>query len=125
MNEPGKDQRLPGGLPAGPVNRPDAGPNRCGCADDAAVATRRRVIFESATQDTDSPGWRRLLTLIDMAAADGREVFQPFVEMSFEERHQVVTLPPTIAKLTRVRKLILYNTSLVRLPPEIGAMSNL
>jgi hypothetical protein len=45
--------------------------------------------------------------------------------MSFDERHQVVTLPPTIATLTEVRKLVLYNTSLVRLPPEIGAMTNL
>ncbi|BEL05788.1 hypothetical protein Q0Z83_039790 [Actinoplanes sichuanensis] len=83
------------------------------------------MAFDAMPQDTDSPGWRRLLTLIDEAAADGREVFQPFTEMSFDERLKVVTLPPTIAKLTEVRRLVLYNTRLVRLPPEIGAMTNL
>jgi len=42
-----------------------------------------------------------------------------------EERRQVVTLPPTIAKLTNVRNLVLYGSNLVRIPPEIGAMRSL
>lgn len=45
--------------------------------------------------------------------------------MSAPERRQVVTLPPTIAELTAVRRLLLYGTNLVRLPPEIGAMTGL
>jgi hypothetical protein len=46
---------------------------------------------------------------------------KPFVELSGPERHQVVTLPPAVAKLTAVRHLVLYGTNLVRIPPEIGA----
>jgi hypothetical protein len=34
-------------------------------------------------------------------------------------------LPPAIAKLTEVKHLVLYGTNLVRIPPEIGAMSAL
>ena len=63
--------------------------------------------------------------LIDEAAADGRAVFKPFVELSAAERRQVVTLPPTIAQLTDVKHLVLYGTNLVRLPAEIGAMRSL
>ncbi|WP_245666061.1 leucine-rich repeat domain-containing protein [Actinoplanes subtropicus] len=63
--------------------------------------------------------------LIDEAAADGRAVFKPFTQMSPDERRQVVTLPPSIAGLTQVKHLVLYGTNLVRLPPQIGAMTSL
>lgn len=66
-----------------------------------------------------------MLALIDEAAADGREVFKPLVEMSPEERRQVITLPPSIAKLTAVKHLVLYGSNLVRLPAEIGALTSL
>lgn len=81
--------------------------------------------FHTDRQDTDSSGWRRLLDLIDQAATDGSTVFKPFVELSAAERRQIITLPPTIAKLTQVKHLVLYGTNLVRLPPEIGAMASL
>lgn len=85
----------------------------------------QRVTFHSDRQDMSSAGWRRLLELIDEAAADGREVFRPLVELAPSERADLVTLPPTIAKLTRVRHLALYGSPLVRIPPEIGAMASL
>jgi hypothetical protein len=66
-----------------------------------------------------------MLALIDEAAADGREVFKPLVEMSPEERRQVITLPRSIGKLTAVKRLALYRSNLVRLPAEIGAMASL
>jgi hypothetical protein len=47
------------------------------------------------------------------------------VELSGPERCQVVTLPSAMAKLTAVRHLVLYGTNLVRIPPEIGAMTSL
>ena len=50
-----------------------------------------------------------------VAYADGREVFRPLVEMSPEERRQVITLPPSVGKLTAVKHLVLYRSSLVRL----------
>ena len=96
----------------------------------AASITRRRrgrrgVSFHKEQQDTQAAGWLRLLALIDEAAADGREVFKPFVEMSAAERRQVITLPPAIGRLTAVKHLVLYGTNLVRIPPEIGAMTSL
>jgi len=65
------------------------------------------------------------LALIDEAATDGRKIFKPFVELPAAERHQVITLPPTITRLTAVTHLVLYGTNLVRIPPEIGAMTSL
>jgi hypothetical protein len=85
----------------------------------------RPVRFHGERQDTSLPGWRRLAELIDEAVADGREVFRPLVDLSPAEREDLVTLPPTIARLTRVKKLLLYGSPLVRIPPEIGAMASL
>ncbi|WP_424709753.1 leucine-rich repeat domain-containing protein [Kitasatospora acidiphila] len=89
------------------------------------MSNRRRVRFHSERQDTSATGWQHLLALIDEAAADGREVFRPLVEMSPHERRQIVTLPPTIVKLTAVKQFVLYGSNLVRIPPEIGAMTSL
>ncbi len=83
------------------------------------------VSFHKDTQDHAAAGWQRLLALIDEAAADGRTEFAPFTKMSAAERRQIITLPSTISKLTAVTRLVLYGTNLVRLPPEIGAMTNL
>ncbi|MEU9091598.1 hypothetical protein [Streptomyces sp. NPDC048428] len=63
--------------------------------------------------------------MIDEAADDGREEFRPLVELSAEERRQVITLPASIAKLTAVKHFVLYGSNLVRVPPEIGAMTSL
>ncbi len=38
---------------------------------------------------------------------------------------QIVTLPPSIAKLTAVKRLDLYGSNLIALPPEIGSMKRL
>lgn len=81
--------------------------------------------FHTERQDTSAPGWLRLLELIDEAAADGRTEFRPLAEMSAQERRQVITLPPTIAKLTAVERFVLYGSNIVRIPPEIGAMTSL
>ena len=85
----------------------------------------REVRFHRERQDTSAPGWLHMLALIDEAAADGREVFRPLVEMSPEERRQIITLPPSVGKLTAVKHLVLYRSNLVRLPAEIGAMASL
>lgn len=76
-------------------------------------------------QDTDSRPWHRLLELIDKAVADGRDEFSPGREMDPRDWSQIVTLPPTIAKLKCVKRLVLYGSSLARIPPEIGEMSAL
>lgn len=99
--------------------------DRCQCVGRSTATRPTTVSFHRDRQDTKAAGWRHLLTLINEAAADGRTVFKPFVELSGSERRQIVTLPPTIAKLTAVRRLVLYGTNLVRIPPEIGAMTSL
>ncbi len=103
-----------------------AGYATCSCFDQARVQVpAREVRFHRERQDTSAPGWLHMLALIDEAAADGREVFRPLVEMSPEERRQVITLPSSVGKLTAVKHLVLYRSNLVRLPAEIGAMASL
>ncbi|WP_235502400.1 MULTISPECIES: leucine-rich repeat domain-containing protein [unclassified Kitasatospora] len=97
----------------------------CACFDQVRVSNRRRVTFHQEQQDASSPAWQHLLAQIEEAAADGREEFRPLVEMSPQERRQIITLPPTIAKLTSVRHFVLYGSNLVRIPPQIGAMTSL
>ncbi|WP_205650375.1 leucine-rich repeat domain-containing protein [Actinoplanes solisilvae] len=107
--------------PSGPEPSRDS----CQCVGYSSATRPSEVDFHAERQDVEAPGWLHLLELIDEAAADGRPVFKPFVELSAAERRQVVTLPPTVAELTEVRHLVLYGTNLVRLPPEIGRMTRL
>jgi len=76
-------------------------------------------------QDTNCDAWKRLLDLVEQAARDGREEFAPQREMQPEDWEQIVTLPPSIAKLKSVKHLMLYGSHLVRIPPEIGGMTAL
>ncbi|MFD9127759.1 leucine-rich repeat domain-containing protein [Kitasatospora sp. NPDC059571] len=100
--------------------------DECRCLRPPRRRPRHRpTAFHREVQDTTAPGWLRLLDLVEEAAADGREVFAPLVELTPEQRRQVVTLPPTIARLTAVQHLDLYGSNLVRVPPEIGAMQSL
>ncbi|MEO3857984.1 hypothetical protein [Acrocarpospora sp. B8E8] len=103
------------------------GPARdhCRCVGHSVATRSATVSFHRDRQDTEAAGWQHLLALIDEAVADGRTVFKPFVDLSAPERRQIVTLPPAIAKLTAVKHLVLYGTNLVRIPPEIGAMTSL
>ena len=97
----------------------------CRCFDQTRRQLRARVGFHAERQDTSAAGWKRLLELVDEAAADGREEFRPLVDLSPEERRQIITLPQSIAKLTSVKRFVLYGSNLVRIPPEIGAMASL
>lgn len=108
----------------GPENQ---GPyiDRCECVAFDSTRPQKQTRFHDEVQDTSAPGWLRLLELIDQAATDGREVFKPLVELTAEQRRQVITLPPDIAKLKAVKHLNLYRSNLVRIPPEIGAMESL
>ena len=76
-------------------------------------------------QDAESDAWKRLLDLIEQAAEDGREEFAPASELGWEQWWTIVQLPRSIAKLKVVRRLYLYGSALVRIPPEIGELSAL
>jgi hypothetical protein len=98
----------------------------CHCLDPQdRKAKWSELKLHTEQQDTACPGWKRLMQLIEEAATDGREEFSPGREMTPEEWAQIVTLPPSIAKLKAVKHLILYGSSLVRIPPEIGEMASL
>jgi uncharacterized protein (TIGR02996 family) len=86
---------------------------------------RSEVKFHVETQDTECDAWKCLLDLIEQAAAEGRSEFAPLREMNLNDRRQIITLPPTIAKLKSVKRLYLYASHLVRIPAEIGEMSSL
>jgi hypothetical protein len=128
MNEEAPPPRVFGNRFADAVGPGDitAGYARCSCFDQYHVQEPGNgVRFHPERQDTSAQGWLHLLALIDEAAADGREVFRPLIQMSPEERRQVITLPSSIGKLTAVKQLVLYRSNLVRLPPEIGGMASL
>lgn len=76
-------------------------------------------------QDVSLPGWKALVELVEEAIRDRRETFAPRLQLGTDLWRQVVTLPPSIADLKHVKKLDLYRSSLVRIPPEIGGMESL
>ncbi len=98
----------------------------CRCFGDGYDARKRReTYFHLEAQDTECDPWRRLLDLVEEAAADGREDFAPLRGMGAAERSEILTLPPSIARLKVVKRLDLYGSYLVRIPPEIGEMAAL
>lgn len=107
--------------PAHSVQRPV-----CHCFDPCLGKMKwSELKIHQEQQDTSCSGWQRLNELIDDAIRDGREEFSPGRDMSPEEWAQITTLPTSIAKLKFVKHFILYGSSLVRIPPEIGEMESL
>jgi hypothetical protein len=96
----------------------------CNCFD-RGTGPWQEVRFHQQIQDTDCEAWKRLTDLVEQAAFNEREEFAPFRGMDAEKRAQIVTLPPSIAKLRSVRHLLLYGSFLVRIPREIGSMTSL
>jgi hypothetical protein len=97
--------------------------------DPAEYRSRQRALrnipLHRERQDTDCDAWKRLLELVEEAVLEEVEVFAPLERLKPGEEIEIVTLPPTIAKLKSVRGFYLLGSSLVRIPPEIGEMSNL
>ena len=54
----------------------------CDCFKRSGPSAWAETRFQSETQDTQSEGWTRLLELVEIAAADGREEFAPFFGMT-------------------------------------------
>ncbi len=76
-------------------------------------------------QDTSSSAWQQMLKLVEEASRDERKIFSPKESLGWEVWSQIITLPPTISNLKCVRKLDLYGSNLLSIPPEIGEMENL
>jgi uncharacterized protein (TIGR02996 family) len=110
-----------------PLPDDPSGGRGCKCLYAGGPERRKRSLpfFHREAQDTECDAWKRLLDLVEEATADGREEFAPLRGLSPSERSQILTLPPTIAKLKAVKTFNLYGSYLVRIPPEIGEMTAL
>jgi hypothetical protein len=98
----------------------------CSCLD-AQYSNKRwhQLKLHREEQDTSCDVWKRLLDTIEQFAVDGEEIFEPGAKFEWEDWIKIITLPATIAKLTRVKEFRLYGSNLVRIPPEIGEMQRL
>lgn len=102
------------------------GGSPCECLKRHRSPTHRAAMrLHTGLQDETRDAWRRLTALVEEAAADGRRVFAPAQELGTAAWGEILTLPPTIAKLKRVKQLQLYGSNLVRIPPEVGEMESL
>jgi len=81
--------------------------------------------FHTEAQDTNSDAWKALETYIAKVRRDKSDELEPLTGIGCELWGQIVTLPKSIGALNSVRFLGLYGSHLVRIPPEIGDMTNL
>ena len=65
------------------------------------------------------------MELIDEAANDKRKIFNPKEALGAEFWSEIKTLPSSISKLVHVKRLHLYGSNLLSIPPEIGEMKSL
>ena len=77
------------------------------------------------SQNRESDAWKKLLELIEKTAEDEVEEFHPSKELGIEVWEHIRSLPKEIAKLTKIRHLMLYGSNLQRLPQEIGELKSL
>lgn len=83
------------------------------------------MLFHTEVQDTNSDARNSLKAYIAKIRDDRSEELNPMSGIGWEKWEQIVTLPKSIATLRSVRVLSLYGSHLVRIPPEIGEMTNL
>jgi len=76
-------------------------------------------------QDKTSLAWKKLCEYVNIVEREERDEFSPFEYLGKELFSQIHTLPETIAKLKKVKKINLYGSQLKRIPPEIGEMEAL
>ena len=81
--------------------------------------------IENDVQDRNSVAWKKLCDYVDKVATENRVEFSPAEELGPELFAQIHTLPETISKLKKVKKVWLYGSKLKRIPPEIGDMEAL
>ena len=83
------------------------------------------VKIENNIQDKTSEAWQKLCEYVELVAERGDDEFAPYEYLGSELFSQIHTLPTTIAKLKKVKKMWLYGSKLKRIPPEIGEMVSL
>ncbi len=81
--------------------------------------------LENDFQDKSSEAWVKLCEYVDKIADEGSEKFSPVEYLGKELYQQIYTLPESIRKLKKVKKVLLVGSQLKRIPPEIGKMESL
>ncbi|OJJ23560.1 hypothetical protein BKI52_04125 [marine bacterium AO1-C] len=81
--------------------------------------------IENNVQKTRSRAWRKLCKYVDKVAEEELEDFCPINYLGPKLYAKIHTLPKSIAKLKKVKKMWLYGSKLKRIPPEIGEMTSL
>ncbi len=76
-------------------------------------------------QDRTSKEWQLLLDYINKVSETGQEEFNPGRDLGRDIWNRITVLPNEIEKLTEVKHLMLYNSSLERIPPTIAKMKSL
>ena len=76
-------------------------------------------------QDRNSEAWIKLCEYVEYIAKKGKKEFSPREYLGDELFAQIYTLPESIGKLKKVKKIWLYGSNLKRIPPEIGEMESL
>ncbi|WP_196889856.1 hypothetical protein [Aureivirga sp. CE67] len=81
--------------------------------------------IKNNVQDRNSEAWKKFCEYVDIVAEKGDDVFSPRDYLRDELFAQIYTLPESIKKLKKVKKVWLYGSNLKRIPPEIGQMESL
>ena len=81
--------------------------------------------IDNDVQDRNSLAWKKLCDYVEKVAAENCDEFSPLEDLGQELFAQIHTLPETISKLKKVKKVWLYGSKLKRIPPEIGQMEAL
>ncbi len=83
------------------------------------------LLFHTEVQDETSDAWKSLEAYMAKIREEGSDELNPLLGIGPEKWEQIVTLPKSIGTLKSVKFLSLYGSHLVRIPPEIGEMTNL
>jgi len=83
------------------------------------------VPVENDVQDTTTEAWEKLCEYVEIIAEKGLTEFNLGEAIDAKYWSHIHTLPPSIAKLKKVKKLFLYGSNIKRIPPEIGEMDAL
>lgn len=81
--------------------------------------------IENDVQDRNSVAWLKLCEYVNDVAKKGKKEFSPLEALGPELFSQIYTLPESISKLKKVKKVWLYGSKISRIPPEIGEMESL
>ena len=81
--------------------------------------------IKNKVQDRNSEAWVKLCEYVEIVAEKGSDEFSPREYLGDELFAQIFTLPESIGKLKKVKKVWLYGSNLKRIPPEIGEMESL